>query len=259
MGVRTIEENAAARYYSLQMKLRLAESTSRIALVDSNDLVLEGYKRILSNRPYALLVYLSSSPRELIESFDQISPDIIVIDINAHELDALEFLDSLSGRLFDTKIIVNGSIQSATLVKQLLKKGAYTYYVKNETNSDEFLSIIEKALVNEPCYTSVVTESIVFQAFSQSPPSSSMPDFSRRESDILILLCQGKTRDEIARSLFISSHTVKYHIQNLLLKTGLTTVIELVAQSIVKQWISKIKYGIRIWGLSNTSRKCTSS
>lgn len=223
----------------------------RIALIDSNDLVIEGYKRLLSSRSTHLIVYHSSGTSELLSLFDEINPDVVIIDFNAHDLDALEFLDNLSERSIMTKVIVSGSIYPPALIKQLLKKGAYTYFLKNDTNSDEFISILEKARENKPCYTSIVTKEIVLQVFSGHFSSLNIPELSTREVDILILLCHGRTRDQISVELFISPHTVKYHIQNILNKTELSTVLELVTVFMLRQWFPIIKYRFKIWQITS--------
>jgi len=158
---------------------------------------------------------------------------VLLLDINMPEMDGLECCRLMKERHPQVKVLVLSMMRELSLVKAMLKQGAFGFLLKN-AGKDEVLEAIRKVAEGKQAFSEDVLESLM-SSFSNKPtkPSASpFPTISRREKQVLQLIVDEKTTSEIAEELFISFGTVETHRRNLLLKLNARNTAGLVKSAL---------------------------
>lgn len=186
------------------------------------------------------VVAYSTSANKVLTSIAIDKVDIIITDLISDDLDATEISVVVRTGFPDTRLVVNGSFHPGPLIKPLLKEGVCTYFIKNQMTPTKLEELVHEVFENNFCYTSVVTHEVILNTWLLNEHSN-MPELSEREEDVLLLICNGLTKVDIAERLFISESTVKYHTQNLFEKSKVATTVEMVLKAINSGWVSSIE------------------
>ena len=125
------------------------------------------------------------------------------------------------------KIIMLTSFEETALVKTALRNGANGYLLKDATEQ-EFLAAVEVVLNGEQYIQKSVQELMLKEAMGQKKDTTYIPKLTRREKEILQLIVDEKTTQEIADTLFLSVSTIETHRMNLISKLGVKNVAGLV-------------------------------
>ena len=120
-----------------------------------------------------------------------------------------------------------GSFKETALVKTAIRNGADGYLLKDASEQD-FLSAVESVLKGEQYIQKNVQDLMLKEAMGQKKDTSYIPKLTRREKEILQLIVDEKTTQEIADTLFLSVSTVETHRMNLISKLGVKNVAGLV-------------------------------
>jgi DNA-binding NarL/FixJ family response regulator len=140
-------------------------------------------------------------------------PDIILLDINLPDMTGIEFCLQAKSRFSGLKILVITSIEQRHVIEQMKQMGVQGFILKS-ADTDEITEAIQQVINNDTYYSKTVTD-ILHNNASQS---SDKVLLTRRETEILRLIADGLTNQEIAEKLFISAWTVDSHRKNLLVK-----------------------------------------
>jgi len=153
------------------------------------------------------------------------------------EMDGMEATKHIKKDFPEVKIIILSMIQQQDSIKQMLEQDVNGYLLK-DCSEDELIRAIQTVMEYNYYYTR--EQVVLMQRSSQSNDGIREPkkSLSKREEDILRLLCQALSPTEIADELFISVRTVEVHKRNIMEKTGSRNTVEMVL------------YGIRI-GIAN--------
>jgi DNA-binding NarL/FixJ family response regulator len=138
---------------------------------------------------------------------------IILLDINLPDMSGIEFCTIAKSRHADLKILAITSIEQRHVVDQMLAAGANGFILKSSDTS-EILEAI-KQIINGNSY---ISQSVADLLKGKLSTNGNLPILTRREVEVLKLIADGLTNQEIADKLFISSWTVDSHRKNLLLK-----------------------------------------
>jgi len=131
--------------------------------------------------------------------------------------------------------VILTSFHEQDLVERALKAGATSYLLKN-VNADELAVAIRKAYAGHPTLAPEATEALI-QATRRRPGVGT--DLTQRERDVLTLLADGKTNNEISAELSISLATVKYHLTNIYKKLGVDNRVEAVTLSLENRLVPR--------------------
>lgn len=140
-------------------------------------------------------------------------PDIILLDINLPDMNGIEFCQQAMSRFSGLKILVVTSIEQRHVIEQMIQLGVQGFILKSADTS-EITEAIQQVLHNNPYYSKQVTEIL----HKNASMSTDRVVLTRRETEILKLIADGLTNQEIAEKLFISAWTVDSHRKNLLVK-----------------------------------------
>ncbi len=143
--------------------------------------------------------------------------DVILLDINLPDIDGLQLCEKIRGTNKQIKIIGLTSINEAGIITQLIKKGANGYLLKDMERED-LITAINKVMDGSVYLSKGANEKILQQLQELDINPKNIPVLTRREKEILLLLEQGLTSQEIATKLFLSNYTIDTHRRNMLQK-----------------------------------------
>ena len=199
----------------------------KVILTDDHKIVRDGIKALLHNDAAITVVGEASNGDELIKLLEEITPDVVLLDINMPGLDGFETTKYLKQHFPDVKVLVLSMLDHESYVNRIIELGASGYILKSSGKEELSAAIRLVASGNSYICSYVAMELLkkVGQHNSYSPPASivnkdkKLKDISKRELEVLSLIGEGYTNAEIAEKLFTSKRTIETHRQNLLEKT----------------------------------------
>jgi NarL family two-component system response regulator LiaR len=198
--------------------------TIRILIADDHSITRSGIKTVLSICDDLTLVGEAANGAEALDMCDKARPDVILMDVNMPVMDGVEATVKIKEKCPNIKIIALTSYVDKKLVTDMLKAGAISYVIKN-ISPDELVKAIRDAYLGKTTFSSEASKAVVEELTN---PSSERFNLTGKEQKVLKLLSKGYSNENIAKELFISSHTVKFHISNILNKLGVASRTEAV-------------------------------
>ncbi|WKU25669.1 response regulator transcription factor [Priestia megaterium] len=198
----------------------------RILIVDDHAHAREGIRDILEEYEDFIIVGEGTNGQEAIELTEKLMPDIVLMDIGMPVMDGLEATKQIKLQFPYVKIVVITVSDDITDLFDALKKGAQGYLLKNLRSEVWYDYLRAFALDEVP-----MSKEIAFQILKEFPQKTSItkPDtpLSARELEVLQLVAKGLSNRDISAQLFISEHTVKSHLKNILSKLHLENRVQL--------------------------------
>ena len=205
----------------------------KITLTDDHDLFREGLKFILSQYKGIDIIDEVANGTDLLKSLDIQLPDIVLMDIAMPKMNGVETTKKALDKYPDLKIIALSMFDDRNSYYQMIQAGAHGFIVKN-TNGAELVKAIKEVNSGKNYFSTSLLKSIILNMSDDKNNKSEGNKnlFTKRESEILKLLCNGLTSSEIAEKLFISKKTVEGHKYNLFSKTGKKNTVNLVMYAV---------------------------
>ena len=197
----------------------------RLMIVDDQKILLEGLVKIFEGQSHIEVV--SALPfSELVEPVcDQLHPDAILLDICMEGKNSgIILAKRLKERKNPPKIIIMTGFQDISFLEMARSAGADSFIYK-ESSAADFVDCMERTLKGERLFLDVKKRT----TFGLNHTC-----LTRRELDILRLVCRNKSYQEIADTLHISRSTVSFHVSNMLAKTGHKNLVGLAVQAAEK-------------------------
>lgn len=201
----------------------------RLIIIDDHPVIREGIKLILTNESDIELVAVVENGLDLLKTLETIETDVILMDINMPGMNGIDATQCVKKNYPNIKVLCYSQYDEKRFVKQIIKRGANGYLLKN-ASARELIKAI-KMVFNGGIYLSEALPNI----FGEKPKRRSnylFPKLTTREKDVLNEICAEKNNNEIAETLFISHNTVETHRSNLLLKVGVRNTAGLVKWAI---------------------------
>jgi DNA-binding NarL/FixJ family response regulator len=210
----------------------------KVILVDDHKLFRDGLKLLLNNSGKANVIDEASNGIEFLRIIENNQDAIVFMDIQMPELNGIETTKLALEKYPDLRIIVLTMFGEDEYYYQMIEAGVKGFLLKN-TDIDEVLDSIETVARGENCFSKELLYHIIQNLSQAKRTDYNVPNLSEREIEVLQLICEGLSNQEIADKLFISKRTVDTHRSNVLEKTGTNNTASLVMYSI-KQGIIKI-------------------
>ena len=198
----------------------------RVIVVDDHTVVLKGIRHIISFLPGIVVVAEADSGEEAVALCQQLQPDVVLMDVQMMGMGGIAATQAIRRYYPQTKVIALSTFQDKTLVTQMLQAKASGYVLKS-ISAEELAQVIYAVHAGETVLSpdvKVCLETTVSPQFENN--------LSSQQRKVLALLVQGFSNTEIAKQLYISQPTARYHVSAILLKLGVTTRVEAAAQAI---------------------------
>lgn len=200
----------------------------KIAITDDHPLLLEGLKNIINTHEDFEVVGMYASAVDLSKNIALDAPLVLLLDINLPDANGIDLVKGLKESYKELKIIAFSVHNELAVINSILNEGADAYLQKNATGT-EIIAAISDVLIGKR-YICAKTQVILNKKTEAG--LKQVPKLTRREKEILTFVAKGMTTNQIAESLFISSHTVESHRKNLMEKFQTKSVTAAVKSAI---------------------------
>ena len=201
--------------------------TTRVLLVDDQQLVRIGFRMILEGEDDIEVVGEAADGKEAIDAATRLRPDIIVMDIRMPVLDGIEATRRLvrDRALPDARVLVLTTFDADENVVEALRAGASGFLLKDVTPGD-FVAAIRTIARGDALLAPAVTRRLLDRFADRLPPVTSerndrLRELTERELEVLALIARGLSNREIADRLVVAEPTVKTHVSHVLDKLEL--------------------------------------
>ncbi|MDX1590546.1 MAG: response regulator transcription factor [Balneolaceae bacterium] len=193
----------------------------KVLLADDHKIVKDGIKLMLEPQTGIDVVLTAENGKEVLEKLKKEHVDLIIMDINMPEMDGIETTRKVMEKYPDIKVLALTMSNDDLHIRQMIQAGASGYIMKS-AGRGELKEAIHTIMDGNHYFSDEATESIMKDLIKGKGKSTSTDpiNITDRELEILELIVQEYTNQEIAEKLFISSRTVDAHRRNLLQKTG---------------------------------------
>ncbi len=208
----------------------------KLLLVDDHQVVRTGLRMLLEGQPDMKIVGEADSGLQALEKARQLSPDVVVMDITLPDISGIEATRRLKEELPGIAVVALTIHEDEQYFFEMLQAGA-SGYVPKRAAPEDLIASIRAAFASEIYIYPSLAKALVADFLgrsSQGSEKASLDGLTSREQEVLSLLAEGMSNDEIGESLQISKHTVARHRENLMRKLELHSRSELVKYAIRK-------------------------
>jgi DNA-binding NarL/FixJ family response regulator len=211
----------------------------KVILVDDHELVRTGIRSLIQNISGVEVIAEANNGRDAVRLIDELTPDLVLLDIAMPELNGLEVISRISKDNTNTKVIILSMHKNEEYVVQALKAGAAGYLLKDSSANE--LEIAVNAVIRGETYLSPaiskhVVDNYLRRISDVTSEKEKGPDIFKqltsRQREILQLIAEGNSTKEIANKLNVSIKTVETHRMQLMDRIGIHDVAGLVRYAI---------------------------
>ncbi|VVO64197.1 response regulator transcription factor [Pseudomonas fluorescens] len=214
--------------------------TCNLLLVDDHSLIRAGVRALVLDIPGYAVVGEANDGSQLLEMFEQLSPDIVLLDISMKHTGGLEALQRLKQVRPQSKVLILSMHTDPALIMQALESGAHGYLLK-DTTATELEHALEALRNNERYLSPAIAHTVINQALTHNQKQPEIADshnLTARQLEILRLIVRGKSTREIANGLGLSIKTVETHRSQIMKRLQIYDVAGLVLFAVREQIIS---------------------
>ena len=184
----------------------------RIVIIEDDEIIREGYALLIGQVEGYQVANTYSSFDDAVKSIGDVAPDVILLDIELPGTNGIAAIPKLKKMLPNAHILILTVYESEKLIFEALANGASGYLTKNTPAAKIIESVKEVKDGGGPMSVNIAR--MVIKSFQRNQESP----LSKRETQILEQIADGKSRGQIAKELFIDLETVRSHIKNIYLK-----------------------------------------
>ena len=181
---------------------------------------LEGINTILQDMPEIDEIHLATEGKQVLRLLKQFEIDLIISDISMPKMDGIELLKAIKKNHSEIKIIMLSMLDNHRTVHKVIQKGAHGF-VPKFTSKEELQKAVRTVLGGEQYFSDLIKQRYMESVFERKKYKNI--ELAPREKEVLKLLGEGLTSNQISEQLFSSVNTVETHRKNILLKTGAKT------------------------------------
>lgn len=207
-----------------------------LLLADDQSIILDGLEALLEQDEEVQVVGRASNGREAVERSKKLKPDVVLMDISMPEMDGIEATKAVLACCTGTRVLVLSMYDHHELVHEIMEAGASGYVLKN-VGKEELCRALRIVAAGQQYLTQEVRS-----AFDNDMRAKEIMGetgyhaLTKREKEVVKLICRECTTQEIAASLFLSPQTIDTHRKNILHKLGVRNTAGLVKYAKERGW-----------------------
>lgn len=199
----------------------------KVLLVDDHQMFIDGLRTLLSKNSSIEIIGEALNGLQALEIIRSQEVNLVLSDINMPEMSGTELAKIIKSEKPDTKILILSMYNDREIVHEIVMTEAEGYILKN-ANKNELLNALTRISSGGTYYSNEVMEIITESYVKEQKGLERIKDLTKREIEIIRLICQEHSTPEIAEHLFISPLTVETHRKNILKKTKVRTIVGLI-------------------------------
>jgi two-component system response regulator DevR len=205
----------------------------RTLLVDDHEVVRLGLAALLEDVAGVTIVGEAGSGIEALRACERLAPDLVLLDIRLPDQSGVEVCQHITQHWPHIRVIILTSFADDDLIAEAILAGAAGYVLK-QVGNQELLRAIEAVRQGKALLDPQVTQRML-QRMRRSErllDAGAFRELSKREIEVLLLVAEGKSNQEIAEALTVTEKTVRNHVSNLLEKLDLRNRVELATYAV---------------------------
>lgn len=202
----------------------------KIAIIDDHPMIAEGISNILCAQSNIEIISKYNTGKDLLDGLLLMQPDILLLDINLPDITGNELARKIIPLYPSIKILVFTNIDNPYHIQDMMKQGCKGYILKTAPPSDLIDAI--KTINNNEEYIDASLKEALLQSMLSSSKKGKEVKLTKREKEILVLLCEGLNNYEIGDKLFLSHRTIQNHRMSLYDKFSVKNTAGLVKTAI---------------------------
>lgn len=200
----------------------------KVLLADDHAIMRDGLKEILTTVDGFELIGEAANGNEVMQTLHHMKPDLLMMDMNMPGISGISLIERVKNLYPKLPVLVLTMLDDEQIALRALKSGANGYITKDRPAA-ELVTALRKVAAGGRYVDPGLAEKMVFNNAETNLPHTKL---SNREMDVFRMLVQGRTLNDIAAELFISSKTVSSHKAHLLEKMGVNNMAELVRYAV---------------------------
>ena len=191
----------------------------RVLVADDQSMVRAGFRMLLADEEGIEVVAEASNGLEAVDKAARYDPTVVLMDIRMPELDGLEATRRILAADERARVLVLTTFDLDEYIYEALHAGASGFVLKDDP-PEQLIAAIRTVAAGDALLSPAVTKRVI-ERFTHLPRPSTPPgleDLTARELEVLRLVAQGLSNEEIGRRLFIGETTVKTHVTHVLQK-----------------------------------------
>ena len=202
----------------------MAEENISLIIADDHTLFIDGLCLLLGSEPGIEILTIAANGRELMNLLHTYAPDIILLDINMPGFNGFESLSRIKSLYPKIKVVMLSTYNEEHLIEKAKAGGANGYMFKNADKS-ELINAIRLVSQGQLCFP--YKQPAASPAFDEQDPFLKQFQLTKRELELLQLIKQNLTNQQMADQLYLSIYTVETHRKNIMQKLNLKNPVEL--------------------------------
>ena len=200
-----------------------------IILADDHQIIIDGITNLLENEKEMDVIGHCNNGEEVLEKLPWLKADILLLDLDMPKMNGLQCAEQVHRRFPDVKVAILTMHQEKALIERFIELGVKGYFLKTIAK-DELVFAIKTIASGGEYFPAAVTKALLKKQ-SITPDVTQSPllaELTKREIEIIKLVSQGFSNNEIGEKLFISPRTADTHRSNIMRKLDLHNVAEIV-------------------------------
>lgn len=203
-----------------------------VLVADDHRITREGIGSLIEKESDMKVLAAAADGRTVVRLARELDPDVIIMDICMPHMNGVSATIAILSEFPKIKVIALSALKDRRVVLNMLKAGALAYLVK-ECSFKELSQAIRMVMANKTYFSSAVTDILVDEVCH--PPNGDSGAYARlslRENEVLQLIAEGKTTNQIADELHVSNKTIETHRKNIMGKLHIKNIPELTKYAI---------------------------
>jgi two-component system NarL family response regulator len=204
----------------------------KIVIIDDHIMFRQGLKAVLELEKDIKIVGEASSGNKAMDAVKKNNPDILLVDIKLPDISGIEVCEKILNQYPNLKVIIITAFHDEKDVVKAIRAGAKGYILK-DSDVKELIKQIRLVYENK----STIDSSLIDTVFKEIAKKNVDHLLSQREQEIVKLIFEGFSNDEISNKLFISTSTVKMHVHQIMTKLNVSSRTSIVREALKRELI----------------------